>query len=183
MTRPPEVPVIVTPEALGRAARRLEELATADGMSKELFRLCLIAQVGSVLRGVSAEPWMPPETRNQFEQASQLLMSIAAPAIGRAEPKPSGKPPDSWPIPDANCPTCGEKFNRGTTVIGPSTRAFQPGDLAICVGCHEFLVFTDAVSPRKLSHAEFLQLDQKTQDHMLRARNLPITPTRSAAAS
>ncbi len=59
-------------------------------------------------------------------------------------------------LPPATCPSCGQKLDAATRFeddLEPS-----PGDVTICVGCQDVLVFTEELGLRQPTEAEIQEL-------------------------
>lgn len=69
-------------------------------------------------------------------------------------PKKKGAP--SHRVPNQACPTCGQAFDRDTGVNRED--APKPGDVSVCSGCAQILVYDDAMLVRKMSHEEIERL-------------------------
>ncbi len=70
-------------------------------------------------------------------------------------------------LPSATCPSCGKKLDAATTFdedVEPS-----PGDVTICLGCQDILIFTEELGLRRPTDQELETLPLLEISQMQRA--------------
>ena len=69
--------------------------------------------------------------------------------------------------PGVNCVVCKTYMDATAPSDGRDSRP-GPGDVTICLKCGAFMVFTDDMSVRGISHSEFVTLDPYIQAELMR---------------
>lgn len=84
------------------------------------------------------------------------------------------------PLPESKCPVCGYVTDAATCVGHPSKRP-RLGDISLCMGCGEILVFDSILSLHPAGLDDMLNLTEKTSKQLARVQAL-IRKTRPLEA-
>ena len=63
-------------------------------------------------------------------------------------------------IKETECPVCKYKLNDATTAVGENTTP-REGDISVCIGCAEVLIFTKDLSVRLATISDLLDIGQE----------------------
>ena len=76
-------------------------------------------------------------------------------------------------IPNLTCPACGSPCDQHRATTGKSEPDAEPKprDLVICVACGNPLVFTHSMRLRRLTTAEFMDMEPSLKTELLAARH------------